>query len=152
MTVRSYRLHLPIASNLLYACSEGGIDRIGSKINHKIRKQEGKLIKTGKTLNLVSMKEAGESFPCFLRQFRSPTLFCHENDWVTLLNNLARVGLDEDVVKVLKIASNYELLNNRSLSLLKLSSVPNFTDTILKGEIGRDEMSMKGQDLILSSS
>lgn len=137
----------------IFVWPEGGIDRIGSKISHNIRKQEGKLIKKGKTLNFVTMKEAGENFLCFLRQLRSPTLVCHGNDWVTLLNNLAKVELDEDVVKVLKgvvdfkqIVSNHELLMKGSLSLLKLSSVPNLTETILKGEISRDEMINKGHD------
>ena len=36
-----------------------------------------------------------------------------------------------------------------SLSLLKLSSVPNLTETILKGEISRDEMINKGMMQVL---
>ena len=45
-----------------------------------------------------------------------------------------------------KLPKKNDLLNKGSLSLLKLSSVSNLTEIILKGEITREEISEKGHD------
>ena len=63
------------------------------------------------------------------------------------------MALDEPVVALLKwvvdffqVAAKHDLLNKGSLSLLKLSSVSNLTETILKGKITREEIIEKGHD------
>jgi hypothetical protein len=86
-----------------------------------------------------------------LSELQKPILVCHGNDWVTLFNNLARVGLDGDFQKLLtgvldflQVVSNHDDLNKGSLSLLKLSTAENLSEKILK--ISREEILEKGHD------
>ena len=132
---------------------KGKICRVAAKMSHNIYFNGTNLVRHGKVLRSVTMKEAADEFIAFLKNVMSesglkPILVCHGSDMVTLLNNFAEVKKDMDLID--NISGSVNFLNvieddenypaECSMSLTKINPVrPNLSQTVLREDFNKDE-------------
>ena len=130
----------------------GEIDKIGSKLSHKMYVQNSKLKRNKVVLNTVSMKKAAEQFIQFLVEVKSkvgsPILVCHGTDYTTLLNNFAPVDFASKVCEIIEGVINFKKVvdedenypSSSSKSLVKVTEGgKKLSETVLGQEFSREE-------------
>ena len=85
---------------------KGIIDSYASKMSHQLSYNYNmkKLVRGRYIMDDVTLEEAAKKFIDFLRETKektgmSPILLCHGKDHITLLNNLAAVGMDDALLE-----------------------------------------------------
>ena len=85
-------------------------------------------------------------------------LVCHGNDMKTLLNNMATVGIDKEIVEnivgcinSLEVLNDDEQFDNKSKSLSSLKKTKNLAEEILGSNISREELSNTAHDAVYDS-
>ena len=134
----------------------GKIDRVGSKLSHKFEIVGQVMKKENVEVKTETMFEAGKKLLKFIKDVsagRSVYLVCHGNDMKTLLNNMALVGLDKELVEnivgsvnSLEVFSNDEQFDDKSKSLSSLKKSKNLAEEILGDNIKREELVKDAHD------
>ena len=139
---------------------KGIIDSYASKMSHQLfyNFNMNKLVRGRYIMDDVTLEEAAKKFIDFLRETKektgmSPILLCHGKDHITLLNNLAAVGMDDALLEVIGGAMNFLNIicddpefENKSKSLTKLKDEKNLSEIILGDKISRQEIVEQGHD------
>ena len=139
----------------------GKIDPYCTKVN-KIEVFGNTMKKENVKVKTETMFEAGMKFIKFIKDVssgRSVYLVCHGNDMKTLLNNMATVGLDKEIVEnivgcinSLEVMDNDEQFNNKSKSLSSTKKeTKNLAEEILGSNISREELSNTAHDAVYDS-
>ena len=135
----------------------GGIDLVASDKSSKIRVHGAKMFQGSKEVAHVTLKHACNKFIEFVAKIGSisgdkPVLVCHGNDMWTLMNNMAYVGLDEELLSTIGGSMNFldvvkeeENLMGKSKSLTSLSVSENLSEIIL-GNHMRSEITQHAHD------
>ena len=137
----------------------GKIDQYGSKVVHKIRVFGNFMMRGNVVVKTDTMLEAGKKFIKFIKDVSSPVyLVCHGNDMKTLLNNMASVGIDKEIVEnivgsinSLEVFNDDEQFDNKSKSLSSLKKTKNLAEEILGSNISREELANTAHDAVYDS-
>ena len=147
---------LGLQSGSSFIMPRGKIDRVGSKLSHKFEIVGQVMKKENVEVKTETMFEAGKKLLKFIKDVsagRSVYLVCHGNDMKTLLNNMALVGLDKELVEnivgsvnSLEVFSNDEQFDDKSKSLSSLKKSKNLAEEILGDNIKREELVKDAHD------
>ena len=144
------------ASGSSFILPRGKIDKIGSRLSHKITVVGKVMLRDNIQVKTETMLDAGNKFIRFLQDVsagRNIYLVCHGNDVKTLLNNFAKVNLDKELVNhiagsinSLEVFSDDAQFDDRSKSLSNLKKSKNLAEEILGDGIAREELVNKAHD------
>ena len=137
----------------------GKIDPYGARVSHKIRVVGNIMERDNVVLKTDTMLEVGKKFIKFIKDVSSPVyLVCHGNDMKTLLNNMASVGIDKEIVEnivgsinSLEVFNDDEQFENKSKSLSSLKKTKNLAEEILGSNISREELANTAHDAVYDS-
>ena len=142
-----------------YIFPRGKLDRIAAEKSHQIKVEGSKMTYKGRLICYETLQNGAQIFIDFLRGVadgRQIILLAHGDDIVTLMNNLALVGLDQEITKIIAAAvDTFEIFkedgNYQSLSLTSTKVKMNLAEAVLGDKITREEIVLHAHDAVFDA-
>ena len=141
-------------SGCSYIFPRGKLDKIAAEKSHQIKVEGSEMTHKGTCISYENLQNGAQMFIDFLRGVadgRKIILLAHGDDIVTLMNNLALVGFDNEITEIIGAAvDTYEIFkqdgNYQSLSLTSTNVEVNLAEAVLGDKIKREEIVLNAHD------